>query len=243
MSTLGVTLTRPLVYGLGTVLMTAGLLTTVVGWRFGERDDIPFDTTGYGMLAGLVGVAAVAYLLMTLGFGNFTQNGTYVESIRYVDWALSTPLIVGFIAYAGGASRREVVGAIVADLLMILIGFAALLVTGVFVWIGFALSTAAYLGLVYYLFGPLTASAKERTREQYALFAKLRNLIGVLWFVYPVVWAVSPAALGVTDTVTTATIITYLDVTAKVGMISIVVNTAGVVDRFVGDESSESTTA
>jgi len=243
MSTLGITLTRPLVYGLGTVLMAAGFLTAVVGWQFGEREDVPFDTTGYGMLAGLVGVATVAYLLMALGLGNFVQNGTYVESIRYVDWALSTPLIIGYIAYAAGASRREVVGAVVADLSMILIGFAALLVTGILVWVGFVLSTAAYLGLVYYLFGPLTESASDRTREQYALFAKLRNLIGVLWFVYPVVWAVSPAALGTIDTVTAATIITYLDVAAKVGLVAIAVNTAGVVDRFLADEQSGSSTA
>ncbi|MEZ3117911.1 bacteriorhodopsin [Halobaculum sp. MBLA0147] len=242
MSILGLTLTRPLVYGLGTVLMTLGLATTLVGWRFGRGDDAPFDARGYGMLAGLVGVAAVAYFVMTLGVGDFTQNGTYVESIRYLDWALSTPLIIGFIAYAGGASQREVVGAILADLLMILIGFGALLVTGIFVWVGFVLSTAAYLGLVYYLFGPLTESAKSRTRDQYALFAKLRNLIGVLWFVYPIVWAVSPAALGLTDIVTTAVIITYLDVTAKVGMIAIVVNTAGVVDRFVASDGDASAT-
>ena len=227
-------LTREVTYTIGTAALAVGILVTLVAWYLDGQDDPPYDTSGYAMLLGITGLATLAYAGMANGLFTTTTAGVEIQTLRYVDWAVTTPLLVGYMAHAAMADRQTVIGVIVADLLMILLGFVGVLQTGVLVWVFGGLSTLAYLWLVYLLYGPLTRQARERGgAEQWALYTKLRNLIGVLWFVYPVVWALSPPALGVLTLGTTANIITYLDVSAKLGFVLITTNTAGVFDVII----------
>ena len=228
------TLTNELSYTIGTGALAVGVVITLVAWSLNDEETPPYDTAGYAMLFGITGLATLAYAGMANGLFTAQNAGVRIQTLRYVDWAVTTPLLVGYMAHAAMATRRTMLAVIAADLLMIVLGFVGVLQTGLLVWVFGGLSTLAYLGLVYLMYGPLSRQARDAGgAEQWALYTKLRNLIGILWFVYPVVWALSPPALGALTADTTAFVITYLDVSAKLGFVLIATNTAGVFDAII----------
>jgi sensory rhodopsin len=241
MALFGIELTASLVYSLGTIGMALGVLVAARGLVTDpERVVAGRDRrVVYGLMTWTCGVAMLSYLGMTLGIGAFTANGNYIETLRYVDWALTTPALVAVIGILAGASNRTVVAAAAADFLMIAVGYGASLVTGPLKWAGFLVSTGFFFVLAYYLFVPFGRTAKSESFERQALFEKVRNLTGVLWFVYPLVWLAGPSALDVMGVTATAAVVTYLDVTAKTGYTLILASSQGVFDGLVGREATE----
>lgn len=77
------------------------------------------------------------------------------------------------------------------------------------------------LGPLCLLYGPMTVAG--RTTGDAALVGKLRDVIGVLWLIYPVVWLAGPPGTGVM----TALVIVSLDLVTKVGFGVIVLNARG----------------
>jgi sensory rhodopsin len=237
---LGVELTDSLVYTLGTAGMAVGVVVAARGLA-GTRERV---VTGqhakllYGLLAWTCGIATLSYLGMALGIGGGTFAGHYVETLRYVDWALTTPVLVAEIGILAGARRRTVIAAALADFLMIAVGYGASLASGPLKWGGFLVSSGFFVVLAYYLFVPFGRTAAERGFQRQALFEKVRNLTGVLWLLYPLVWLVGPSALGTMDVTTTAAVVTYLDVTAKTGYTIMVAGAQGMFDGVLGREGT-----
>jgi sensory rhodopsin len=234
----GIDVTTELLYSLGTIGMAVGVVVAAKGLA-GSKERV---VTGgdsklvYGLMAWTCGVAMLSYLGMTFKIGAFTFDGHYVETLRYVDWALTTPALVAEIGILANAERRTIVAAAVADFLMIAVGYAASLASGALKWVGFAISTAFFLVLAYYLFVPFGRMAASESFERQALFEKVRNLTGVLWFVYPAVWLVGPSAFDVMGVATTAAVVTYLDVTAKTGYTLILASSQGMFDGLLDRE-------
>ncbi|MUV89359.1 hypothetical protein GJ629_05120 [Halapricum sp. CBA1109] len=239
--TVGIELSNQLVYSLGTVGMFVGVLVAAYG-LFGESPMRVTDRSEgrllYGLLAWTCGVAFLSYFGMTAEIGAFRTDGNYIETLRYVDWALTTPALVAEIGILAGADRRTVAAAALADFLMIAVGYGASLASGPLKWIGFLVSTGFFLVLAYYLFVPFGRMASEESFARQALFGKVRNLTGILWFIYPAVWIAGPSALSVLDITATAAVVTYLDVTAKTGYTVILASSQGMFDGFFGAESA-----
>lgn len=241
----GFALSKSLVYALGTVGMVGGFLLMAVALTKPDGRVLSGRSARlvYGLLAWTTGIAALSYLGMTFGVGLLTANGHEVETLRYVDWALTTPALVGEIGLLAGADRRTVVGAVVADFLMIVVGFGATVTTGVPKWTGFVVSTAFFVVLGYYLIRPFERMAAERDFERRALFAKVRNLTVSLWFVYPLVWLVGPSAFGIVDALGAAAVITYIDVTAKTGYAILLASSQGLFDPLLGRDTARTAEA
>ncbi len=179
------------------------------------RDETVSNERGqFAWLLVIPGFAAFAYVLMTLRVGVVEVNGNQVFLFRYIDWLVTTPVLVGYVGYVAGAPRKWIVGVAAADALMILTGLGATLVTGIATWIGFGLSAGfhlALLGILYLQFPKYAAQHPER----YRLFKLLQNHVGLLWIAYPLVWLTSLAGFGYLSVVGMAMIIAYLDVVAK----------------------------
>jgi len=168
----------------------------------------------FAWLAVIPTVAAASYLLMALGVGVVTVGDNEVYLFRYVDWLLTTPILVGYVAYVAGAPRKWVLGVAAADAGMILIGTAATLTTGIATWVGFGVSALFHVVLlgILYLVLPKYVDAHPRRRR---LFKVLQNHVGLLWIAYPLIWLLSRAGPGTVSVAGTAMIIAYLDVVAK----------------------------
>jgi len=134
---------------------------------------------------------------------------------RYVDWSVTTPLLLLDLCLLAGLSGANILVAIVADLIMVITGlFAAYGTTdgqklGWYAW-----ACIAYLVIVYQVIINGRGAAANKDGKTKAFFAALAGFTFILWTIYPIVWGVADGSriLGVD-----AEIISYavLDVLAK----------------------------
>jgi bacteriorhodopsin len=152
--------------------------------------------------------ATLSYYAMATGEGSsFTSivikdTPSTVEQVfrqvywaRYVDWSLTTPLLLLDLSFLAGLSGADIFVAVVADLIMVLTGlFAALARKESVRWGWYIMACIAYLFIVYILAvgGRRAVSAKSNATAK--LFAAIGGFTLVLWTLYPVVWGISDGA-------------------------------------------------
>ncbi|SFR38249.1 bacteriorhodopsin [Halorubrum sodomense] len=171
--------------------------------------------TRLAALAVIPGFAGLSYVGMALGIGTVTVNGAELVGLRYVDWVVTTPLLVGFIGYTAGASRRAIAGVMIADALMIVFGAAAVVSGGTLKWALFGVSALFHVSLFAYLYVIFPGGIPDDPMQR-GLFSLLKNHVGLLWLAYPFVWLMGPAGIGFTGAVGAALTYAFLDVLAKV---------------------------
>jgi len=172
----------------------------------------------YLLLIAIPGIAIVAYALMALGFGAIQSEGHAVYVVRYVDWLLTTPINVLFLALLAGASREDTIKLVVLQALTIVFGFAGAVTPSPVSYVLFAVGAALFGGVIYLLYRNVAAAAAATLSDvEMSLYRTLRNFVVVLWLVYPVVWLLGAAGLGLMDVETASLVIVYLDVVTKVG--------------------------
>lgn len=200
-------------YAIGTVGMLVGVGIVL---RLLSITDATSGRGAFSYLLIIPGAAAVMYALMAADVATIVVDGVRVPILRYVDWLLTTPVLVGYVAYTAGASRQTTLAVVAIDALMIVFGVAAVL-TGGPVRIGaFVVSSICYLGLLWILYGRLPTVAATVSPERRRLYELLRNHVGLLWLVYPVMWAAGPLGAGLVSMLSLSLMITYVDVVAKV---------------------------
>jgi len=151
--------------------------------------------------------AAVSYFAMATGDGNsYTSilvhgkhNDFYVFRqifwARYVDWSVTTPLLLLDLAFLAGVNGADIIVAIVADVLMILTGlFAAFGQNKIQKWGYYTMGCVFYIVIVYILAvgGRKTAAAKNAKTAKF--FAAIGGFTFILWTLYPVVWGLGDGA-------------------------------------------------
>lgn len=167
-------------------------------------------------------IAATAYLAMTFGIGDVLKlDGTVTFVARYADWAITTPILLAGLVMTALHERKDASGFMVAvitlDVLMILTGLIsslALLPAMKLVW--FAWSTAAFLGVLYILWGPLRALSRADGGPLDRAYVRNLAMLSVVWVLYPVVFAVGSEGLQIVSPNATTWAILVLDVVAKV---------------------------
>ncbi|MFW6458500.1 MAG: bacteriorhodopsin [Halodesulfurarchaeum sp.] len=207
-------------YTLGTLGMAGGSAYALWGWSIDDGDTDTF----YVVLALITGVATLAYAAMALGLGQLPTKGAIFYLPRYVDWLITTPLIVLYLAMIARPARRVYVGLVALEVIVIGSGAAAAFTPRPVHWIAYLIGTAAFVGILYVLLRVLPRQAALQSHRPAAIFTKLRNLTVVLWSIYPLVWLLGPFGFEVLLVETEAIVVTYLDLLAKVGFVVIAVN-------------------
>jgi sensory rhodopsin len=225
-----------LVYKFGTLGMVGG--TAAFLWGAVNAD--PDDRLLYWLLVGVSGIASVAYVLMSLGIGWITVgSGRVVFVPRYVDWILTTPLLIAFLGLLAGCDRRTVGRLIGINTAVMVLGTGAALTDGPVSYGLFAVSSVAYVALLSLLLGVVTDSATVRDPATLSLFKSLRNLTVILWSVYPIIWLLGPPGLGVLTTTVDVLLVVYLDLMTKVGFGLIGLNAGSVLEQDIGTFDSD----
>lgn len=179
----------------------------------------------YAVLAAITGIATVAYVTMALEIGTVDAPGEVVwYAPRYVDWLLTTPLLLLYLAMLSKPGRRNLILLIGLDVIVIGTGAGAVLTEGVISWVLFSAGGLAYLGIVYLLVEAIPASASFASERVAIVFMKLRNITVVLWTMYPVVWLLAPQGIGWLTLGTEMMLIVYLDVLTKAVFVLIALN-------------------
>ena len=169
----------------------------------------------YGYLLIVPGFAAVSYAAMALGIGNVVVDGVPIPAPRYVDWLVTTPVLIGYAAYVAGASRQLIGGLVVIDVLMIVIGWGGVITNGPARLAAFVFSSLCYVGLLVALYTTLASSARDQSNERQRLYSVLQNHVGLLWLAYPVMWAAGPLGFGFVTIAEVTLLVTFADVAAK----------------------------
>jgi sensory rhodopsin len=186
----------------------------------------------YAVLAAITAIAAVAYVAMGLDVGRVGSGDAAVYLPRYIDWLLTTPLLVLYLGLLCRPERRVYAALLGADVVIIGAGIVGALTAGVVRWVAFAVGVVAYLVLLYQLLLVLPQQATLAADRVAAVFTKLRNLTVVLWSIYPVAWVLSPLGAGLLDQGSTVLIIAYLDMISKVGFVIVAMNGRDALDAL-----------
>ncbi len=212
---------------IGTIGMALGFLAIVA---IGNNSERRHHVTASAFVCL---IAACAYFAMASkqGVHTFVDNGGTERTVyyaRYLDWLFTTPLLLlGLMTVAlprlatslGGRDRNALIaGVIGADVIMIVTGlFASLSKDTGTRWVWYIISCVAFLVVLYYIAGPIRAAAAERSAEDAALYNKLLGILVVLWFIYPIIWALGTEGIGSVGLGAEIAIFAVVDLLAKVG--------------------------
>jgi len=156
--------------------------------------------------------ATISYFAMATGDGNSFAHIILKEThkhvpdtvehvfrqvfwARYVDWALTTPLLLMDLAFLAGMNGADILVTVVADLIMVLLGlFAAFGATDGQKWGWYAMACVAYLVVVYQLVVSGRRSVLAKSGNTAKLFASIGGFTLILWTLYPIVWGIGDGA-------------------------------------------------
>ena len=121
---------------------------------------------------------------------------------RYVDWSVTTPLLLLDLAFLAGLSGANILVAVVADIIMILTGlFAALTVPESPKWGWYAMACVAYLIVVYQLAINGRGVVQGKDKKTATFFISIASFTLVLWTVYPMYVRSTSTCTIITDRV------------------------------------------
>ena len=186
-------------------------------------------------------VAMTLYLLMALGHGSvLLQSGRVFYFGRYIDWAITTPLLLLSLVSGAVEGHRHKRGAMIAGLVL---SDVYMIVTGLVAgwtddptlkWWFYAVSCLAFLAIYTLLFGPFrTLSLSSPKGEAYR---KKSLVLSAIWLAYPIVFLIGQEGLRLWSPVIDAVLFTCLDLLAKVAYglwaVSMVQHTGAVEDEL-----------
>jgi bacteriorhodopsin len=160
----------------------------------------------------VVFIASLAYLTMALGYGSTIRccDGREFFYARYIDWTITTPLMLWEIMSLSNALYHERVFVYCIDIIMIIGGLIGALVCGGEKWAFFGFSILTFIPVLTYL-------CYVRRRYTYyddKIFKGIVNITVLTWFFYPVVWILAEGT-GVLCAQGEAICYTVLDIISK----------------------------
>nr|WP_310731935.1 bacteriorhodopsin [Natronoarchaeum philippinense] len=221
------TLSNPVMASSLWVMIALMGVATILFVYMGRAVDDPRVKMIYVATIGIPAVSLSSYFGLatglTIGVVDIAGRGEVVTMWgRYLTWTFSTPLILLALGLLVGSDRPTLFAAIAFDIGMCVTGLAAALTRQAIWmrWVWFGISSAFFLVVVYVLLVEWPRDAAAQGEDVVDLFGLLRTLTVVLWFGYPIVWALGTEGLAVMGTGVGATAITswaysLLDVGAK----------------------------
>lgn len=174
----------------------------------------------------ITSIAAAAYYAMASGQGVTVFAGKEIFFARYIDWILTTPvlllslILVGLPVVKDVEKRRQrngLIGAILfADIAMIVTGaIANFSQTTQEQTVWYLASVAWFLVIIWLLFNQVRSEAKASSAKNAKTYFSLLIFLSVVWVWYPIIWLLGNSGLDVIGTSTETAIYAILDVTAK----------------------------
>ncbi|BFZ58632.1 hypothetical protein PYCC9005_005696 [Savitreella phatthalungensis] len=144
--------------------------------------------------------AAMSYYAMATHAGTtFTSVGhdhyRQIFYARYIDWTITTPLLLLDLALLAGLSGIDLIALVFADLGMIVTGlFASLEANRKYSWGWYAIACIFFLYIIYILVISGRVSANTRGQKVAKLYDSVAFFTIILWTLYPIAWGVSEGA-------------------------------------------------
>ncbi|KAK1066455.1 hypothetical protein LTR74_007177 [Friedmanniomyces endolithicus] len=187
-----------------TIMLIASGIFTAMSWS------VPISKRLYHIVTTLIVIfASMSYFAMASGHGisyhhvvvretnkhmpDTTDLYRQVYWARYVDWTLTTPLLLLDLCLLAGLSGGVIIMTMIADIIMI--------VTGLFAafgaedtpqkWGWYAIACFAYLVVVWHLVIHGRAMAMGKGGKVGNFFAAIGGFTLIIWTVYPIIWGIA----------------------------------------------------
>lgn len=183
------------------IMFLSSVAFMVMAWR------VPVSKRLFPILTAFITTfATISYFAMATGDGNsytkivirevhkhvpdtYQQVFRQVFWARYLDWTVTTPLLLLDLAFLAGLNGGDILVAVVADLVMALTGLFATFGHGSGQkWGYYAMACVAYLIIVYLLAVNGRRSVMSKSAGTAKFFAAIGGYTLVLWTLYPIVW-------------------------------------------------------
>lgn len=158
-----------------------------------------------------------------LQYVHFVFNTDLAAYAYYMDWIVSTPLIVLALALTGMIQAKEkswtnTLGIIFCQVVIIVTGLFAQLTGPTNAGITFfALGNIAMLGVFYFIWGPFMSIAKASSVELFSKYRFLGIYVILLWIAYPVIWLLGTPGLKIISENATHLWFIFLPIVCKAG--------------------------
>ncbi|MFP4520324.1 MAG: bacteriorhodopsin [Oceanicaulis sp.] len=202
-----------------------------------ERQSLAVEYQLVGTLsAALVAIAAINYWEMK-DFAFLAADGEIVfpTAFRYVDWLLTTPMLLAIIPLLLGLEKGRgalMAQLVIADVVMIVTGYIGeasindgLLPTTVG-WIFYAIGVLAFFYILFVLFATMSAAQARLPAERARAIGALKIFIALGWAIYPLGFFVTLIGDGAGAGLMRELIYNIADVINKVGFCMIAVAAA-----------------
>ncbi len=165
--------------------------------------------------------SGLAYSAIAFGQGTIEVGGETVYFARYLDWVVSTPLLLLSLVLTGKYTLK-LEGSITAGLLgsqiiMILTGLIADLSPSENRWFWYIAGCVALLSVYRLMWRELYEKAKIQGPELTAAYKASAIYLSVQWLLYPLVWALGSPGLGAFDPLLTSVLFIILPIVSKSG--------------------------
>jgi sensory rhodopsin len=178
-------------------------------------------------------VAGTAYVGMTAVTLGVLPGVVDVELLRFADWLVSTPIITYYLGLLAGADSSTRAVAVVTNVLMIALGYVFIVLSGPLQWVAFGASLLLFMGLVYLFVRTFGQASVGTSRTARSLFVSTRDLTVTVWSIYPIVYLLGPLGAGVLQAGDLDFTVVVLDLTAKVGLMAIILLRQYELNRFL----------
>jgi sensory rhodopsin len=187
-----------------------------------EYQNVSVTSAVYCMMAAVM----YGYINYKYGLGTDTlRSGDYPTVLRYIDWLITTPLIVNkFPELLGGEDGPAVaLLVIVADIMMILFGFAgetsinAAKGSTVIGWAMFGVGCLAWLFIIFILYSSVSQLSTKKLGPVRVGLSRLKLFIVFGWLIYPLGFLITLLSNSPDMRVARELIYNFADLFNKVG--------------------------
>ena len=166
--------------------------------------------------------SGLAYTAMAMGQGIIEVNGETVYLARYLDWLVSTPLIIFVLASSGMFFRpldnTTIFTLIALDVIMILSGlFADLSADGGTRWFWYIVGCVCLALIFALLWTRVRREAYAHNEEIGDAYVRICTFFTAMWLGYPAIWAAGPSGFGAIGRETELILFVLLPIVSKVG--------------------------
>ena len=165
--------------------------------------------------------SGLAYMAMALNQGKLGVAGQITHYARYIDWVVTTPLLLLALAWTAmqfmPKDKTLIAGLMGTDIMMILSGLIANLSVGWLRYLWYGVGVVAFLVIMRGIWGPLRAKTRRQKSELSNLYDKLATYFTVLWIGYPTVWILGPSGIGLFNQTIDTLLFCILPFFSKVG--------------------------
>jgi len=187
------------------VMTVASIVFTGLAWNVAASKRVYHVITTFITI-----IAALSYFAMATGHGasyhhvTVTEHNKHVPNTtheiyrevyfaRYVDWSLTTPLLLLDLALLAGLNGADILVTIFADVIMVLTGlFAAYGAEGTpQKWGWYTIACIAYLVVIFELVWHGRKSAVAKGGKVGSFFNAIGGFTLIIWTVYPIIWGIA----------------------------------------------------